>query len=556
MSEVTSQRRARHHEPEVAAPLPPLRWWGWGDRDGEIPEGLAAILVDELGIDGRVLHHPVAQEDVLIDASRFPEAAHAELSDALGGHVNVDRRHRIAHAAGKSYVDLLRQRAGRPIAAPDAVVSPGSEADVAAVLAICERHDVAVVAFGGGTSVVGGVTPLRGSHAAVIALDLRRLDGLLDIDPVAHIGRLHAGTLAPAAEAILNRRGFTMGHFPQSFEYASLGGFAAARSAGQASGGYGRFDEIVTGLRCVTPRGTVVVTSLPPNAAGPSVRQMILGSEGALGIITEVSVRLHRVPTTQWYEGWSFSEFDTAAAALRRMAQARCLPDVARLSDADETRLTLAMAGNAADVMKKLLRIRGHANPCLAVVGWDGEPAAISGRRDAARTILREHGAVRLGRRVGESWKAHRFDAPYLRDPLIDRGVLVETLETVTTWGRVHALRAAVVATLRDALTVDGHEPLVGAHISHSYHDGGSLYFTVMARRDGDAVEQWLTAKRRVNDVLSEHGAAVTHHHGVGTDHAAWLEAQIGTEGMAALRALKATYDPAGIMNPGKLIPA
>ncbi len=534
----------------------PTRWWGWGDRDGTISDALLTELREHLGLGDRVISRPVALADVELPASRLSDAARTALEAQVGPeHVVSDRLQRVAHAAGKSYVDLLRLRAGRPLAVADAVVLPGSEADVAAVLTVCEAHSIAVIPFGGGTSVVGGVTPLPGKHAAVISLNLRRLDGVVEVNPLNQVARLRAGMRGPDAEAELNASGFTLGHFPQSFEYATIGGFAATRSAGQASCGYGRFDAMALGLRCVTPRGIVVVPAIPPNAAGPSILQLLLGSEGTLGVISEVAVHVRRQPVARWYEGWSLPDVGSGISALHRIAQQDGLPDVVRFSDAEETRLSLAVAGGSASGwLPRLLDWRGQTEPCLLIVGWEGEPVSISRRREAGIRVIREHGGVRLGRRAGETWRRNRFEAPYLRDPLLDRGVLVETLETATSWDQLFELRRDVAAALGKELGVGGSSPLPGCHISHVYPEGASLYFTVMARQEQDGVAQWERVKARICDLLVEHGATITHHHAVGTDHAPWLEREIGTEGIGLLRALKAQLDPAGIMNPGKLL--
>ncbi len=535
---------------EPRGPAPPMRWWGWGDKDGDLAPAVLDELRLTLGISGEAVNPVIALEDIELPAIALSDDARVALSAVAT--VYTDRPQRVAHAAGKSFSDLIRLRAGKPLAVPDAVVVPADEAGVVAVLEIASRLGIAVIPFGGGTSVVGGVTPLRGEHSSAISLDLARLTSVTvdHINGVAHLG---AGLRGPAAESALNDLGHTLGHFPQSFEYASIGGFAATRSAGQASTGYGRFDEMVCGLRCVTPSGTLVVPVIPSTAAGPSLRQMILGSEGTLGVITEVSVRVHRIPAVQWYEGWAFDSLESGLAALRRLAHREELPDVARLSDEEETRLSLLMAGSQGALLRRYLSLRGLNDPCLLITGWDGDAQSVSRRRDPVRRLLRAHGAISLGKRPGAAWRKHRFDSPYLRDPLIDRGVLVETLETAATWERLHGLRHDVVAALQRELTVDGRTPLVGAHVSHVYPEGASLYITAMGLLGPDPVATWSRAKAAACEVLMSSGATITHHHAVGTDHAPWLEREIGSRGIAALRALRREMDPQGILNPGKL---
>jgi alkyldihydroxyacetonephosphate synthase len=496
---------------------------------------------------------PVALDDVRLPESRLPAGSALRERGA-----RVDRYERVLHAAGKSYPDLLRMRAGDASAAPDAVLYPGSEAEVAELLAICADEGVAVVPFGGGTSVVGGVEPLRGAFEAVVALDLARLDSLTT-DRVSLLGTFGAGLRGPRAEARLAARGLTLGHFPQSYEFATIGGYAATRSAGQASTGYGRFDKLVVGLRCVTPAGAIVVKPLPGTAAGPALRELIVGSEGTLGVITEATLSLRPLPGERRYEGWSFRSFEEGAEAFRQLEHAHAAPDVARLSDEEETRLAMALSasGSAAErAGKAYLRARGHEGGCIVIVGYEGEPDDVTRRSREGARRLRASGGLSLGRRPGESWLRGRYGGPYLRDALLDRGVMVETLETATTWTRLHELHKGVADALRDALAARGTPALVGCHVSHLYPAGASLYFTWIARQEqGAELEQWRAAKSAAMDAIVAHGGTITHHHAVGSDHAPWMNAEVGALGVEALRALKSRLDPAGIMNPGKLLP-
>ncbi len=538
-----------------------MKWWGWGDpgRVSRLTEPAAQMLGEQLGLDGR-LRPSVAVEEVQLPPSRLLAGARERLVAVVGPDgVREDRTARLARAAGKSYPDLVRQRRGEDIRAPDAVVLPGSHADVRAVLEACAAERVAVVPFGGGTSVVGGVDPLRGELEAVIALDLGRLDRVMEIDERSLTAVLEPGLRGPEVEAALAARGLTLGHFPQSFEYASLGGFVATRSAGQASTGYGRIDELVLGLRCATPAGDIDLPPLPASAAGPALRELLVGSEGTLGVITQAALRVRPAPRVRRYEGWFFPSFGHGAEALRTLEQAGAAPDVARVSDEEETRLSLALAGGRglrARAGELYLRARRRAGGCLAIVGWEGGPEEVSRRRAGAAPVLRRAGGVAVGRSAGRAWERNRFGAPYLRDDLLDRGVMVETLETAAQWSDLMSLHEAVGRTLRETLAARGTPALVGCHISHLYPSGASLYFTFMARQeDGAELDQWRAAKRAAGDVIVASGGTITHHHAVGADHAAWMTAEIGETGVAALRALKRQLDPAGIMNPGKLLP-
>ena len=547
----------------MSVPAPRMRWWGWGEdgHDAPLSPAARAMLAAEIG------ELPAGRRDpVALDAVRLPEpallpaAARERLVAAVGAeHVRDDRLARVAHAAGRGYHDLVRLRAGDASGAPDAVVYPGDAGEVAAVLRACAELGVAVVPFGGGTSVVGGVEPLRGRFPAVVALDLARLDRLLAVDPVSLTATVQAGVTGPALEAALAERALTLGHFPQSFEFSTVGGWVATRSAGQASTGYGRIDALVLALRVATPSGELVVRAVPASAAGPSLRELLVGSEGTLGVIVEATLRVRARPSVRRYEAFSLPRLSSGIDAFRALVQDGAAPDVMRLSDPVETRVSLALSGGdglAPRALSAYLRVRGHADGCLAIAGWAGtSEAELRRRRAAAARSLRAHGAVALGTPVGRAWEHGRFAAPYLRDELLAHGVMVETLETATTWDRLRELHDAVAAALDGALRERGTPPVVMSHVSHVYRAGASLYFTFVARQqEGAELEQWHAAKVAASEAILAHGGTITHHHAVGRDHAPWLPGEVGELGVQLLRAAKATLDPTGVMNPDKLV--
>jgi alkyldihydroxyacetonephosphate synthase len=538
-----------------------MRWDGWGERpDGaHFPEAGLRMLSEELGLSGRRTP-PVDLDSVGLPHPRLLAAARAALVGVVGdAHVDDSREARIRHSAGRSYPDLIRLRDGDASAAPDAVVYPASHEEVAELLEACADQRVAVVPFGGGTSVVGGVEPLHDGFESVIALDLRRLQ-LLEVDERSLTARLGAGLTGPQAEERLNALGLTLGHFPQSFEFATIGGYVATRSAGQASTGYGRIDELVVAVRAATPAGDVETKPVPATAAGPSLRELIVGSEGTLGVITEATLQVRPRPAAQRYEGWSFPSFADGAEAFRAVEQAHASPDIARLSDEEETRLAMAIAssGSAAERLgKAYLKLRGQEGGCIAIVGWEGDADDVERRRSRTRALLREAGGVALGSRPGDSWLRGRYEGPYQRDALLDHDVMVETLETATSWTNLLALWGAVHDALNMALGQRGTPPIVGAHISHLYPSGASLYFTFLARREqGAEVDQWRAAKAAACDAIVATGGTITHHHAVGRDHVPWMAAEVGDLGLDVLRAAKQRLDPLGIMNPGKLLPS
>jgi alkyldihydroxyacetonephosphate synthase len=532
-----------------------MKWWGWGEPEKRlaVPEPARAMLRERIGpAEGTP---PV--ELVEVKAKRRRSVPEAVLEAAGAGSADTSREARIAHAAGRGYPDLVRLRTGALENLPDAVIAPADADGVAAVIEACGRESVAVVPFGGGTSVVGGVEALRGDHRAVISLDLRRLCGVR-VDRAALTAALGPGLRGPQAESALRAHGLTLGHFPQSFEYATIGGFAATRSAGQASCGYGRFDEMVTSLRMATPIGELSTLASPHTAAGPALREVAIGSEGVLGVITGVTARVRAAPDASRYEAWMAPSFEAGAEVCRELAQAGALPDVLRLSDEVETEVSLSLSGGGASrrALHAYLGLRGRRDGCIVIAGWEGTALASERRRAESVTLLRRGGAISLGTRGGESWLRSRYEGPYLRDELMDLGYLVETLETSHAWSRLGATYAAVGDAVRGALEAQGTPGMVWCHVSHVYRDGASLYFTFVApSRRGAEIEQWHAAKTAACEAIVASGATITHHHAVGRDHAPYMEAEVGPVGIEALRGLKERLDPQGIMNPGKLLP-
>jgi alkyldihydroxyacetonephosphate synthase len=521
-----------------------MAWNGWGDpaRAEPLSEAVTGLVREVLGV-AAAPPPAVRLEEVVPPPSRLTGEVVAALADIVGAeHVDSGARARIGHTRGKSTLDLLAIRVGDVSDAPDAVVRPGSHDEICAVLARCADHRVAVVPFGGGTSVVGGLAPARAAFDSVIALDLGRLDRLLAVDAVSRTATLEPGLRGPAAEALLAGHGFSLGHFPQSFEWATIGGFAAARSSGQASAGYGRFDDMVVGLTVATPTGTLDLGRAPKSAAGPDLRQLVLGSEGAFGVITSVTVRVVPVPEVRRYEGWRFASFEVGTAALRRLAQDGPLPAVLRLSDETETMIGLGSPSNL---------VSNDSVGCEAIIGFEGLPDSVSDRQAKVRAILDRAGGSPLGTDKGESWEHGRYQGPYLRDALLEVGAIVETVETATFWSNLPRLYEAVRKAVSESLETS----LVLCHISHVYPAGASLYFTIAAAQGEDPVGRWRRAKAGISDAIIEAGGTISHHHGVGVDHRAAYAREIGPVGVRIMRAIKDELDPAGILNPGVLIP-
>ena len=534
--------------PDAESLLPPMAWDAWGDPAlaKPLPAGIRSLLEQALGVSAVTV--PAAGRD---EVELSPSALTPEHRDGLAavvgeGFLRTGDHDRLPYAGGKSTPDLLRRKQIQQDA-PDAVIMPGSEDEVAAILDYCSAHRIAVVPFGGGTSVVGGLDPIRGGFDAVVTLDLRRFDALHWLDDISGEAELGAGVTGPEAERLLGERGFSLGHFPQSFLFASIGGFAATRSSGQNSAGYGRFNDMVRGMHVITPAGSLDLGRAPASAAGPDLRELFCGSEGVFGVITRVRVRVHPVPESVRYEAWSFPDFATGAAALRTVVQTGTGATVLRLSDEVETGVSLATAHSIGE--------QSVTGGCLAITVFEGTPAHAESRHAETRSLIEANGGTSLGEEPARAWEHGRFDAPYLRDSLLSAGALCETLETATTWSNVPTLKAAVTEALTSALSASGTSALVMCHISHVYPTGASLYFTVVAGQRGDVAQQWHAAKVAACDAIVACGGTITHHHAVGADHRPWMTAEIGELGAHVLRAVKQTLDPAGILNPGKLIP-
>jgi alkyldihydroxyacetonephosphate synthase len=541
----------------VTEPRRDTNWWGWGDpmRVTELDATALGVLRERIGelepwpLEARI-------DDFGLPAARpLPRA----VVDAVGADAVFDSKEdRLRHARGSGYVDLARMRSGRLENAPDAVLVPADAAAAGRLIDACAAHGVAVVPFGGGTSVVGGVEPLRGPHEGLVSLDLTALREVA-VDEFSLTARLGAGLRGPEAEAALGAQGLTLGHFPQSFEFATIGGFAATRSAGQSSSGYGRFDAVVSSVRLLAPAGNLRTLETPHTAAGPALRELVIGSEGTLGVIPDVTVRVRPAPPQRRYEAWIAESFEAGCEIVRVLAQGPGLPTVIRVSDEEETVGSLALSGPRGATGKAFntyLRARRRAGGALMIVGYEGEEEALTRRRALTVRALRAGGAAYLGRAGGRSWEHGRYGGPYQRDLLIGMGAMVETLETSHTWTRLGELHQAVGAAIAGALDRQGTPGLVFCHLSHAYGDGASLYFTFISRaRRGAELEQWAAVKRAASEAIVAGGATITHHHAVGRDHVPYMEAEVGEAGLEVLRAVKERLDPTGIMNPGKLLP-
>ncbi len=545
-----------------------VKWWGWGWEDRSRPvEGLPVLwryLQARLKVDPAV-HRSVPP----IDAVRIPPSLLSpdeltELEKLVGeGNLSANHRDRVAHAAGRGYKDLVRLRSGVLYRAPDAVLYPEDAGAVAAVLEFAARRRYAIVPFGGGTSVVGGVDPLAdGTFAATLTLDLRRMNRVASVDPHAGLVVAEPGIRGPLLEEALQAKGLTLGHFPQSWEFSTLGGWIATRAAGGLSNRYGRIEDLAVGVRLAAPARSLEVQALPGRDHGPDLLQLVLGSEGALGVVTQATVRAHPAPAVRRFASRLFHSFAEGLAALRAMAREDAVPDMAYLSDEEETRFAAAQAGldlerggGSPGLGLKLVGIRGFSlgQGSMLLMGFEGSARRVGRRRRAALRLAKP--AVGLGPGPAKRWYAERFETPYLRDSLVDHGILVDTVETAASWSGLEAVYRAGGKALQEALWEHGGAGLVLCHVSHVYPDGASLYFTFFGKaREGEEIAEWEAVKDAVTRAFIEAGGALSHHHGIGADHAPYLGQVVGEDGLLVLRALKRELDPEGIMNPGKLL--
>ena len=523
------------------------KFWGWGLEAQTLSEAEARRVVERIaplvGLEPGPYTAPPRIEEVRLHPPRVAPP------DSLAALCRSDDHARASHAYGKSYPDYVRAFRRAFEAAPDVVAYPENEADVAALLDWAGTAGLAVIPYGGGSTVVGGVEPRTGSgYAAALTIDLRRLDKVLEIDRASRAARIQAGIFGPALEARLKPAGLTLRHFPQSFEFSTLGGWIATRSGGHYATLYTHIDEFVESLRTVTPAGVLESRRLPGSGAGPSPDRLVIGSEGALGIVTEAWMRLQDRPTWRASAALRFVDFAAAAEAIRAVGQAGLYPTNLRLVDSEEARLAGA----------------GDGGFHLVVLAFESADHPVEPWMTRALECMADHGAAfdreapaKARDPLADAWRAAFIRAPYDREALIAHGLLHDTFESAVTWDRFaefHAsVKAATEAAIRRATGAPGH---VTCRFTHVYPDGPAPYFTYHAKpAPGAEIEQWREIKAAASDALITASGTITHHHAVGRDHMPWYETQRPALFGVALAAAKAVLDPGGVLNPGVLVP-
>ena len=549
-----------------------MKWWGWGHEDVTFDDStkpeLWPYLKRELGVDEIRWEKPVAFEDVTLPEQKNNEAFLAAIQAGLGdGQVVDDKKSRLVHAAGKSFRDLWLMRHGQVQFAPDCVVYPDTEEDVALVVRAAHEHGVVLVPFGGGSNIAGCLVPSDRGGRMVVSLDMCRMHRVLEVDRYSLTARIQPGVYGQHLEDQLAEHGVTLGHFPDSFLHSTLGGWVATRSAGMQSDIYGKIEDMVISLRMVTPSGTIITRTVPKSSNGIDIKHLCIGSEGILGVITEVVVQVHHKPEKEDWYGWLFPDFKSGLDAIHECHRGDCMPTVTRLNDPKKTALSFAFKHPKTGIKDKIgkafkwyignVKKIDFNQCCLMVVKYEGTSQAFNRIKNRVTAIYKKHRGVCLGAEPGRSFAKVKFDFPHLRDYVMDRSIMADVSETATTWDNLRTLHESGLADVEQAIKDTGVDAWVGCHLSHSYRTGASLYFTFgCLQREGREIEQYLYVKKAAEDAFMKNGGTLSHHHAVGTEHLPWVEEDLSPTGLKAVKALKAGLDPNDIMNPGKIIPS
>jgi alkyldihydroxyacetonephosphate synthase len=549
-----------------------MKWCGWGDEGTSFTHrdkpALAPFIKRHLGLDVEgESSRPLAFDDLRIPEPSLAGDLRAALEAAVGGEqVSTDPLDRVVHARGKCLRDLIRHRRGDLGRLPDAVVRPGEDDEVAAVMRAALEADAVLIPFGGGTNISGSLEAPEDEERTVISVDMGLMDRLLEIDEEARLARVQAGVLGPRLEEQLNARGWTLGHFPDSFTHSTLGGWIATRSSGMQSDKYGDVADLTRAVRVVTPAGILTTRPVPHASTGPSVREMVLGSEGRLGIITEATVHVHRVPERRTILGYLFPSWSEALAAMREIAASEASPSVTRVSDSYETQFSFATRKDPSlldrlksKALSEYLERRRDFDleaMCLSFIGYEGTKDHVAAQRKLVGRIVSSHGGLCVGKGPGELYDQKKFDTPYIRDYLLDRGAPGDVSETSAPWSALPTLYDNVMTAARGAFDELGVRGYIMCHLSHSYHSGACLYFTFAFKPSGqrDVLEEYDVVKVAIQQTFVDSGATLSHHHAVGTEHARWLEQDVSGAGVVMLRALFDGVDPGSNLNPGKIV--
>ena len=546
------------------------KWWGWGD------EGLAYKYEDKpkfvpfvkkmVGVDITRSVTPIPSFSTLdVPASQLTDELHARFDEILGaGFVQTDDETRVVHAYGKGVRDLIRIRKGNLGRVPDVVLYPGSQAEVEALLDAAVEADAVVIPFGGGSNIVAALEAEPGETRQVISVNMGRLRQVLEIDEVSGLAHIQAGVFGPDMEDQLNAQGWTLGHHPDSFVWSTLGGWIATRSSGMQSDKYGDIADIARGLTMVMPGQVLTLRPLPSSSSGPSVREMVLGSEGRLGIITSAWVNVHRIPEVRELQAYFFATYEDGLKACEQIVASDASVMMARVSDAIETQYIMAngkKSGRVSSLMSKAIQQvmvqKGWDldNIAMSFVGFEGSANHVRYEKGLVGKIVRDNGGIGVGKGPGTLYDQKKYDTPYIRDFMLDRGLICDVSETTTPWAYAAEIHARIVERFNQKMDEMGVRGIVFCHLSHSYHSGACQYFTFAIADDSDHQEATYDAAKRViqQSFMDFHGT-VSHHHGVGEEHSPWMEQDISPAGVFIQRKLFDGVDPGRNLNPGKIV--
>jgi len=548
-----------------------MKWWGWGVEGvgfhWEDKPGFAPFVDYAVGLD---LHTALVVgmpsfEGLTVADSLASSSFVSSIAAIVGADfVTTDKMERVVHTYGKSIRDLIRVRANLIERTPDLVVYPADENETQRVVEAAVASDVVIIPFGGGSNIASSLEPRADETRVVLSLDMGRMRELISIDEESGLARIQAGALGPDLEAQLEARGWTLGHFPDSFTHSSLGGWIATRSSGMQSDKYGDIADIVRGLRVVRGGGILVIRAIPSSSTGPSVREMIVGSEGRLGIITEATVQVHRTPAKRDVFGYFFPNWEAGTAAMQEIAESDATPSITRVSDSRETGFSLATSKArtgmdkflAGTMLPTIMKSKGWNldDICLSFIGYEGGEAHAKRQKKLVDRIVKKHGGMGVGKGPGVLYDQKKFDTPYLRDFLLDRGAAGDVSESAMPWSKVNQLHDAVRVAADKAFDEIGIKGWIMSHLSHSYHSGACLYFTFAFVMGKDPIAEYNVVKGAIQQAFIDNGGSLSHHHGVGLEHAQWLEQDISVEGVAVMRGLFAAADPGENFNPRKIV--
>jgi alkyldihydroxyacetonephosphate synthase len=549
-----------------------MKWWGWGVEGvgfhHEDKPAFRPFVINAIDLDVNTAPtKPLSLDDLPVPAPLISAQLLDELTAAVGAENAVqDDLDRIVHTYGKSVRDLLRLRAGDIPRVPDVVVYPADESQLQLIVDHAVAADAVIIPYGGGSNISGSLHAPEDETRPVISVDLGRMNQLIDIDEESGLARIQAGAQGPDLEKQLTAQGWTLGHYPDSFTHSTLGGWVATRSSGMQSDKYGDISDIARGMRVVMPGKVLEVRPLPHTSTGPSVREMVLGSEGRLGVITEVTVQVHRVPEVRVILGYLFPSWEAGLAAMQEISTSDAHPSITRVSDAKETAFSFATRKKSSKIsvssliskgLMKVLERRGWKldEVCLSFIGYEGGKTHVARQKKIVKDIVGKHGGILVGKGPGQLYDQKKFDTPYIRDFLLDRGAIGDVSETAAPWSKLLPLYRNVMTAAEKVYAQLGVAGWIMCHLSHSYHSGACLYFTFAFKHDGvDPLAQYEPLKNAIQQAFVDSDGTLSHHHAVGTEHAAWLEQDISAPGVHMIDGLFTAMDPGRNFNPGKIV--